>query len=453
MYYLSKIISTKVPFPVVVLFYGFTVWGIIFLYLFSYKSPVYEITLQTSENETANLEYGPQLSLQDEVYFNDVKEVFIEDRINFIEINLKKMTIVTYKEGKMIKSFDIAAKGQDGTWTQTPAGLYKVESKSDSHYSSLYDVTMPYSVQFFGNYFIHGWPYHPDGQPVSSPTSAGCIRLDTESSKELYDFTRKNMPVLVFEEGYSRDDFAYFNSIENVTAKKYLVLDLKSDFIFTQKKFDQELILKGFNKLPIALIASERVFIGKSVTVPEEAVNGKSYKTRFSAGEKVTLFTLLASLLTESSNEALISITNHLGKDFTNSLLINYSRVLGMKSTFLDNSIDGKENTSTFKDLVSLSKYLYFNRMSLLEISRGDFHTVYLTPKHKDIKPLHSLNEIPAFVGGFIPHNSEESEETGLAIFEINVRDRVRPIAIVVSSSTQPEKDIIELFNSIQLNH
>lgn len=449
---LSRIVSIKVPFPVILLFYGVTVWGMIFLYLYSYKLPIYEITLQTLENETINLEYGPQLSLQSELYFDDVKEVFIDEKINFIEVNLKKMTISAYKKGKEVHNFPIGAKGQDGTWTQTPAGLYKVMSKSESHHSSLYDVTMPYSIQFFGNYFIHGWPYHPDGRAVSSPTSAGCIRLDTESSRELYDFARNEMPVLVFEEGYSRDDFAYFNSIEDVNAEKYLVLDLKSDFMFSQKNSDQELQLEGFNKLAIGLIASERIFIGTPVTVPEEALQEKSYKNRFHAGEKVTLFTLLASLLTESSNEALISLTRYIGRDNTNSLLKNYTYVLGMNNTFLDNSVDGDENISTFNDLVSLSKYLYFNRMSLLEISKGEFHSVYLTPRHKDIKPIHSLNEIPAFVGGFIAHDGDGFEKTGIAIFEIIVQDRVRPVAIIVSESSQPEKDIRELFDSIQFN-
>lgn len=450
---LSKIASIKVPFPVIILFFGVVVWGMIFLYLFSYESPVHEITLQTLENETINLEYGPQLSLQDEIYFDDVKEVFIDEKINFIEINLKKMTISGYRKGEVTQSFDIAAKGQDGTWSQTPAGLYKVESKSESHHSTLYDVTMPYSVQFFGNYYIHGWPYHPDGRSVSSPSSAGCIRLETESARELYDFARNGMPVLVFEEGYSRDDFAYFNSIENVTAEKYLVLDLKSDFLFTQKNSDQKLQLNDLNKLAIGLIASERVFIGTPITIPEGILKVKSYKNRFSVGEKVTLFTLLASLLTESSNEALLALIQYMGKSQTELLLKNYTHVLGMSDTVLDSSINGEDNVSTFQDLVSLSKYLYFNRMSLLEITRGKFNSIYLTPKHKDINPIHSLNEATAFIGGFITHEEENLKKTGIAIFEIVVQDKVRPVAIIVSDSEKPEEDIMKLFNSIQFNH
>ncbi len=447
----SRIASFQIPFSVVVLIYGLSFWIVIFVYFHFYNFPVYEITLPNYEGEAFVLEYGPQMSLQDELYFNDVKEIFIKKESSFIVANLEKMTMQGYKGGEKVLEFPIAAKGQDGTWTETPAGLYRVEWKTESHHSSLYGVTMPYSVQFFGNYFIHGWPYHPDGRAVASPVSAGCIRLETENAQELYDIARVGMPVLVFEKGYSRDDFAYFGSVGDISAEKYLLVDLKSDFVFSRKGSDEPFSIKGLSKLPLGLIAGERHFIGSNIIVPEIAVGKKTYKPRFKVGEEVTLYTLLAVLLSESSNEASHSIITHMGNSNTASLLNNHLYSLGMQDTHIKDPSGHIENVSTLRDLVSLSKYLYFNRMSLLEISRGKLNSVYLNPNHNDITPNHSLKENVSFAGGFIPHDGEDFEGVSLAIFEMEVHGEKRPIAIIVAGSSNPAEDILKLFDSVRL--
>ncbi len=448
---LSRIASVRLPLSLFILLYGISFWAAIFLYFQLYNFPVYEITLPAFEGEERILEFGPQMSLQDERYFNDVKEILIKNESDFIMANLETMTMRGYREGEMVLEFPIAAKGQDGTWTETPAGLYKVEWKNRTHHSSLYDVTMPYSIQFFGNYFIHGWPHHPDGRAVASPVSAGCIRLETKDAKELYDLARPGMPVLVFEKGYSRDDFAYFYSIGDVHAEKYMIVDLKSDFIFSQKGSDDIFSIKGLSKLPLGLIASERLFIGTNMIVPESALKRESYEPRFRAEENITLYTLIAALLTESSDEAAFSIIYHLGNRDAASLMNSHLYSLGMRDTHIMNPLGHIENVSTLNDLIHLSKYIYFNKMSLLEISRGKLSSVYLSSDHNDINVHHSLIEDPAFVGGFIPRTKNGLEDSGLAIFEMEVQGITRPIAVIVSGSSYPVEDILKLFNSVRL--
>jgi hypothetical protein len=63
------------------------------------------------------------------------------------------------------------------------------------------------------------------------------------------------------------------------------------------------------------------------------------------------------------------------------------------------------------------------------------------------------LSEISAFVGGFVTHKEDALKKTGIAIFEIVVQNRIRPVVIIVSDSEKPEEDITKLFNSIQFNH
>ncbi len=449
---LSRIASFRVPLWLIIIVYGISIWGFIFLYVYSHTFAVYEINLPSFEGKrSSSLEFGPRPSFEDEKYFTSVKETFTEKEVSFILTDLKEMEIEFYKKGELEFTLPIAAKGQDGTWTETPAGLYSVEWKAGTHHSTLYDVTMPYSIQFFGNYFMHGWPYHPDGRPVSSVTSAGCIRLDTEDARKLYNAAEKGMPVLVFEEDHESDDYAYFKSVGTLDAGSYLAIDIKSNFIFSQKEPEKEVSIGGFSKLLLATIAGEKLFVRSPVNIPEKESEEET-DDRFESGEEVSLFTLLAVMLIESSDEAAEAIIEHLGEEKITSLVKNYLYAMGMEDTKIPDPKGGQDNVSTLEDVTTFSKYLYFNRMSLLNISGGELRSIYLDADHREIESKHDLAEFPEFKGGFIPHNGEKFENMGMAIFEIKVRDKTRPVAIIVASSTNPVEDITKIFNSIKLN-
>lgn len=450
MHTLSRIANAHIPLWLVVLFYGISIWAAILLYMHVHISPMYDITIPAFDGRLLKIEYGSQPSFEDKLYFNSVKDVFIKNRSSFILADLKAMEIKYYQDGELLLDFPIAAKGQEGTWTETPAGLYAVEWKTESHHSSLYNVTMPYSIQFFGNYFIHGWPYHPDGRDVVSSTSAGCIRLKTENAMELHRVARPGMPVLVFEENYTRDGFSYFNSVGEISARSYIAIDLKSDFIFSKKIANPPISIGHLGKMLVALIAGERMFVGMTVTVPDDIITDTD-NGRFQPEEKVTLFTLLAAILTEHSPEATEIVMNRIGKN-ANSTLNSYLRTLGMYNTHIGDPLNRSGNFSTQEDIILLSKYLYFNRSSFLNMSGGKLTATYLTPRHNDLIPKHDLINEEAFIGGFIPYNGDASEGFGLAIFELEFRGMMRPIAITVADSADPIEDIKKILNSIKMD-
>ena len=74
---------------------------------------------------------------------------------------------------------------------ETPNGRFHAQSKALMHYSRLYDnAPMPYSVQFAGNYFIHGFSSVPN-----YPASHGCIRVPLDSAREFYNWVDYGTPV------------------------------------------------------------------------------------------------------------------------------------------------------------------------------------------------------------------------------------------------------------------
>ena len=118
-----------------------------------------------------------------------------------IVIHLDSETLELHDGAKTLATYPLITQGKPGSYYETIGGSYINDYKTPLHFSSIGHVYMPYSVHLFGNYFIHGIPYYPDGTQVSSAYSGGCIRLSNENAKIVYDFIRKDMPIIVTREG------------------------------------------------------------------------------------------------------------------------------------------------------------------------------------------------------------------------------------------------------------
>lgn len=114
----------------------------------------------------------------------------------YIDVNLETMTLALFKNGTIIKTYPIAGKGNPET-SPTIEGTFTIKTKEPMHFSSLSHVWMPLSMQFQGNYFIHEWPYWPNGEKLQSRFSAGCVRLHEGHSKEVFDFAEIGMPFII----------------------------------------------------------------------------------------------------------------------------------------------------------------------------------------------------------------------------------------------------------------
>ena len=104
-----------------------------------------------------------------------------------IRVNLKTMTMRLYEDGKLTDTLPIINKGKPGSYWETPGGLFELSYKEANHFSSFGNVWMPYSIHFFGNFFIHGEPYDATGKKFTSLYSGGCIRLADANAKKVID--------------------------------------------------------------------------------------------------------------------------------------------------------------------------------------------------------------------------------------------------------------------------
>lgn len=108
----------------------------------------------------------------------------------FVDINLYTMTASLYLDGKLVDEFMVAGKGDPKPGgAHTREGNYRILKKEPNHLSGLSGVWMPFAQQYSGGYYLHEWPYWPNGNNIESKYSAGCVRFFKGDAEQIYNFT------------------------------------------------------------------------------------------------------------------------------------------------------------------------------------------------------------------------------------------------------------------------
>lgn len=116
-----------------------------------------------------------------------------------IEIDLSSQTLKLLQGNTIIAHYLISS-GRPGM--ETPRGRFRVLGKEVNHWSRKYSLYMPYSLRFYGDFFIHELPYWPGGYRegrwhLSIPVSHGCVRLGIGAARRVYRFAKIGMGVFI----------------------------------------------------------------------------------------------------------------------------------------------------------------------------------------------------------------------------------------------------------------
>jgi D-alanyl-D-alanine carboxypeptidase len=408
------------PVPLWIVVVSLTVAGGTIVLVFALMREViynYHINLPSNPPANTAFQYGIWPALENADFYKQVLAGLIGQKTTFVYANLSTMRLQFYENGVVAADFPILSKGKPGSWWETPTGLYKVESKIPKDYSSIAHVWSPWALDFQGNFLIHGWPYYPDGTPVASTYSGGCIRLSTNDAKSLYDAVPVGTPVLVYSAGFESDQFQESVQGPHITAASYLAADLDSNFVFTEKNINEQLPIASLTKLMTALVAVEYVNIEKEIKITPAMIVHTSIP-RLKVGETISLYDLLQPLLKESSNEAAVAISYFLGPKYFVSLMNDTARSIGMTETrFTDVSGSDWGNVSTAHDLFLFAKYLYENRSFILKMTTNNLDpNAYGPSVFTGLQNFNVFTSDPEFVGGKVGLNGAASG-TILSIF------------------------------------
>jgi hypothetical protein len=405
----------------------------------------YTITgITPPDAKTPVFTYGIQPAMSSPDFFNTVKNKFIDEKATFVEVNLTTMIAKVYTDGVPTVEVSVKTKGKSGSWWETPAGLYKIETKEKTHYSSMGHVTQPWSMQFQGNFFIHGWPYYDDGTPVASTFSGGCIRLADENAKKIFDAVKVGTPILVYEKDFSPDTFTYTEVKPDIQGTSFFFADINNNFVFLKQNEAQSVPVGTITKLMTALIATEYINIEKPVTVSSSALVDTSVP-RLSSGMKTEIYQLLFPLLRESSNEAGEAIALSYGRGLFIKHMNEKAKSIGMTHTkFVDPTGVSQNNVSTAEDMFMLAKYIYNNRSFIFNITSGKVKTTtYGESNFTHLGSSNSLSSEKNFFGGIADETSPQ--QYNFSVLEIPLQDgSVRPLFFVSLISRDARGDVIK---------
>jgi len=439
----------KVLYSFLIIIVTFSVLTTIFSF-FKTPTKVYSVYLENASSTNPTIDYGLLPTIINTDFLNKAKVSLISNGVDFIEVDLNLMSLNLYRNGKPSLTFKIQSKGRPGSWWETPIGIYKIELKEKTHFSSIGRVYQPWSMQFQGNFFIHGWPYYEGGKETSFQFTGGCIKLNTIDAKSLYGEVTTGMPVLVFNEEHENDSYKYQLVSPELLSNNYLAVDLNNNFIFTSKNSSEQVPIASITKLMTAIVASEYINLGKNIIVNSDYLVYTS-KPRLTKGMTIEPFELIHLLLEESSNEAAEVLANNIGRDYFISLMNKKALAIGLKDTiFVDSSGSGGGNISTAQDLFILAKYIYNNRSFILKISSGQLNTGI--NKNFSFPSISNFNEFTGqddFLGGKVG-KTKEAGETIISIFNLTFNGAKRPILFVSLGSTDGKEDILKLKEFVQ---
>jgi lipoprotein-anchoring transpeptidase ErfK/SrfK len=112
-------------------------------------------------------------------------------------VSISKQMMEVYHEGRKLYEWPVSTARAGKV---TPVGQWLgAQWLSKNHKSSLYNnAPMPYAIFYNGNYAIHGTN---QVSKLGRPASAGCVRLQTENARILFDMVRyegkQNLKVVV----------------------------------------------------------------------------------------------------------------------------------------------------------------------------------------------------------------------------------------------------------------
>lgn len=361
----------------------------------------------------------------------------------FIAADLVQMKILLYENESIVAEYPILSKGKPSTPWETPSGFYSIRTKEDVHFSSIGKVFMPFSMQFYGNYFIHGWTYYPDGTPTASTFSGGCIKLSTIDSQKVFQFADIGTKVFVYD---ARElELPTPLTLEAVhpyvRADAYLVADLDTGHVYAEKEANSLRPISSITKLMTALVANEIISFEKKLAVSRGSLlnppDGASLDE-----EIFVIGDLFYPLLMQSSDGVADSLANYYGTKRFVRWMNTTAKAFDMTSTtFSDASGLSGENISTPDDLFRLAAYLANKKSFVISIAKTKEKVITADDGSRyTIGNVH----IPLDLSGTLQEHvayAASSEDSTLSVASFKVGERTRRVAIVILGSHDEQGD------------
>lgn len=297
-----------------------------------------------------------------------------------IALDIPSMTVSLYEGSVLVESFPILSREREGIFWQPPTGKYTIQSKELKHFSSALDAWMPYSMQFHGNFFIHGSPTHADGSDASKGYSGGSIQLKKNDAALVYAFGAIGTRVFVTggipKESMPTSPRYYFRSLDqdemppHITAPAFIVADVNQGTVLWEREADSPRAAGALVSLLTAITSVETIDQYKVVHMGELLL-GTSAGRKHTVGtaDELPLGALMYPLLFDMNDTAAKAFAEvHGTKQFV-SYMNQKANAIGMENTHAEGVLSSDTMTTTARDLLTLLRYAEERKNFLITVS------------------------------------------------------------------------------------
>lgn len=390
-------------------------------------------------------------------YLNDLTDVekqFLAKASNFVEVNIPDMKVRAFKEGQLEKEVDIAAKGNYLDWGAVPAGLNVINQKIRAAFSVPSGLYMPWALQIYGKFYLHGIPYYPSGKKFWSRFSGGCIRMKDEDAPKIFNIAQQGWYVFVVDAKKDLTQYptTVFAQFPKVSANSYLVADVNADYVFAQKASQQQFKMGSLTKLMSAMTVTENVDLNRKIYVQKAMIDLPGDTPGLAKDKNYRLYELVYPMLISDSHNAAKVLGNIMGQEKTIDTMNAKAKSIMMASTeFFDTHGYSSENKTTAQDLYYLTRYIFNNSDHFLKITKSK-RAENLGALSFNLKELNNSNiftQEPYFWGGMAGSNN------GAFLFKfqnIEKPEEKKNISIILLDSQDIKKDV-EIINDWMKEH
>lgn len=181
--------------------------------------------------------------------------------------------------------------------------------------------------------------------------------LENRQKPEVKGVSISNEPLFRLN---SAPELASAEEPPQLSARSAIAMDRSSGTILFSRNMDERLPIASVTKMMTALVVSEALDYGQTVTVERTELNVVGTNMGLVAGEKIKVGDLLKGMLIPSSNDAakvLAATVAGNEPDFVR-MMNDKARTIGLSSTNFSNPVglDDPNNYSTCRDLVMLAE-------------------------------------------------------------------------------------------------
>jgi D-alanyl-D-alanine endopeptidase (penicillin-binding protein 7) len=362
----------------------------------------------------------------------------------FILADLSAMQLTLYQDGIATATLPIKTKGRPGTAWETPSGFYAIQTKEENHFSTIGRVNMPFSMQFYGNYFIHGWTTYLDGTPTPFTFSGGCIKLETDDAEKVFAFADVGTKLFVYDPPEQKPVSPLGLGslpVPRIHAEGYLVADMDTGDVYTEAGPRTIRPIASLTKLMTALVANETISFDKRLTVFEGYLTNPR-KPDDHTPKQFVVGDLLYPLLMQSSNHVADTLASYYGRTNFVHWMNTEAEALDMHDThYEDPSGLSPDNVSTPDDLFRLASYIARKKSFIWKITKTPDRTITARDGSSYlVKNVNAPATSAPFEGGKIGY-TDEAEDTMVSVLTVPAGETAHRIVIIVLGSDDHEKD------------